>query len=332
MKRGAIVETARRDSRELVQGSLILLLICAGVLGFNWKYVYNWCVGPFPFDDPLSAAPGPREFVRTEGQLTSTGVVQETTVRLLHGLAETKNVSARYVAMKVGDRFLVAKVPADFSGQIVEGRLVPLPEVVKTALGSGTPAYPWLVDAQTSYRWDFNLFVMVAAPLFLIFLLLFLLSAWRATSVKNHPALAGLKRLGPPLQIAERIENELRMAGDNARAGPLWIGPSWFVALAPSLHVHPVGDIMGLAHHLEAKKSSPSHSVRLWLRGKMLPEQLEVSEGEARAALAGAAARLPGLVTDDGAGFDRRWKADRAACEREIDGKLGRRPAASRSG
>jgi hypothetical protein len=328
MRHGAILEAARRDSRDLLTAALVVFVLCAGVVALNWKYVYNWLAGPFPFDQHLSDSPGAREFVHVEGPALPTGIVQETTLRLLHGLTETKSVSARYLAMLAGDRILVVKVPPEFSGTVVEGRLVALPEAVRQSFGAVTP-HPWMVDAHIGYRWDFNLFVLVAGPLLPFALLLVGFAAWRATSPQKHPAIARLESTGPPLQVVQQMEGEMASGGRTARAGPLWISPSWIVALAPSLHIHRVADIIGVGHQTTTKKSGPQHALRFWTRDKLFSDDLDVPEGDARLALEGVRSRFPGLVVDDAPGFERRWQSDRKVVESEVDARLGRSAKAS---
>ena len=121
MTRGTILDAARTDSRGFLGAAFVLFIVCGAVVALNWKYVYNFLAGPFPFDQRLSDAPGAREFVRAEGPALPTGMVQETTFRLLRGLAETKSVSANYLAMLEGGRILVVKVRPEFSGNVVEG-------------------------------------------------------------------------------------------------------------------------------------------------------------------------------------------------------------------
>jgi hypothetical protein len=116
MRRGAILEAVKKENRNSVIAVTILAALLAAVLAFNWKYMYNWAAGPFRFDAALAAAPGAREFVRAEGPLLPTGMAQETTFRLFKGAVETKSISASYMAMLAGDRFLMVKVKPEFSG------------------------------------------------------------------------------------------------------------------------------------------------------------------------------------------------------------------------
>ena len=192
MKRGEILSAVRRDNRTSVVAAVVLTAILGGVLLLNWKYLYNWALGPFAFDAALAAAPGPREFVRAEGPLLPTGLVQETTLRLFRGAVENKSVSASYMAMLTADRILVVKVTPDFSGRVVLGRLVPLPETVRAQLTSDTAGasgdsgrrfYPYLLE-QRDYGWlDANIFVIVGVPLFILALPLLAWVAWKSARV-----------------------------------------------------------------------------------------------------------------------------------------------------
>ncbi len=167
MTRGTIKAAALKDNRGAAIALTVVVAICAGILGLNWRYVYNFVTGPYQFDAALSAAPGPREFVRATGTLVPTGVVEELTIRLLRGATESKSVTAQYLAMNIDGRLLIVKTEPDFSGSTAEGRLVPLPVAVGASL-KALPAHPWMIDAETGYRWDFNLFVMIAAPLLVL--------------------------------------------------------------------------------------------------------------------------------------------------------------------
>jgi hypothetical protein len=49
MKRGAILETARKDTAGAFLGGVILIVLCAGTVAIKWKYVYNVIAGPGSF-------------------------------------------------------------------------------------------------------------------------------------------------------------------------------------------------------------------------------------------------------------------------------------------
>jgi hypothetical protein len=47
MKRGAILAAAHRDTKAGLVGGMILVVLCLGVLGLNWKYLYDIATGGF---------------------------------------------------------------------------------------------------------------------------------------------------------------------------------------------------------------------------------------------------------------------------------------------
>jgi hypothetical protein len=341
MRRGAIVEAIRKENRTSVVAAGVLTALVVGVLLLNGKYMYNFAAGPFRFDAALAASPGAREFVRAEGPLLPTGLSQETTVRLFRGVVETKSISANYMAMLAGDRFLMVKVKPEFSGRVVEGRLVPLPESIRTSLASEAGAagaekafYPHLLE-QASYRWDANLFVMIATPLLPLSLLLLGYVSWQAARVERHAALKRLSRLGPWQSVVGRVESAVAAAGPKAKAGPLWVTRDWLVGLGSSVLLYPAGDLVAAGLKTSATKSGPKHTLHFWPRGQMLADTLDVSAEEARAVLAALAERMPWTVRDDVAVFEKRWSADRDACAREADARRraspGQPPSVTRS-
>jgi hypothetical protein len=322
MQSGAIAKAARRDLGRFMIASAAFLLVLASVLAVNWKYLYNFAAGPFPFDAGLAAAPGVREFVTVEGAAMPSGLVQETTVGLLRGLVSTTTVSARYFVVLADGRPVVVKVPSDFSGRVVRGRLVPVPEAVRNIVRLDS-LYPWVVDAQTAYRWDFNLFVMIAAPLFPVSLLMFVYALYSSGNIERHVAFAAVKHLGPAGEVIRKVERELAATSRVGRAGPFSITASWMVMVEPMLRIYAVQDLMGIGRETTTGKSggrvTVRHALRIWLRGKPLSDAIAVSDAEAKAALDAAAARWPWVVIEDTSGFERRWRGGQAACEREVE-------------
>lgn len=319
MKRGAILEAAHRDTKAGFAGGVILVLLCAGVLAFNWKYVYNFAAGPVPFTAALSASPGAHDWVTASGTLVPTGGVEQTTLglRALPGLQATVT-TARYLAMPVEGRVLIVKVDKAFSGTSIAGRLTPLPAGFADA-ESTARLYPWYVDAAIGYRWDFNLFVLGAAILTPLGIGLVIVGFRSRIDIQRYPPIAGLKRFGHPSYVIDSIEKEFAAAGASAHVGPLWIGPSWIVRLEPGLQILKISTIAAGAYvTTPGKGSNPStHAVRFWIVGERLPATLDMSETEARAVLATLQRRVPGIVQDDAEAFDKRWKQDQDGCERD---------------
>jgi hypothetical protein len=79
MESGSIVESARRDGRDMVMISGGLMVICLIVLALNWKFTINFAAGPATFDGALSASPGVWELVEVDGEFVDTGGKQTDT-------------------------------------------------------------------------------------------------------------------------------------------------------------------------------------------------------------------------------------------------------------
>ena len=320
MERGSILKAARDDTSSGMLGGGILLLLCVVVFALNWKYVYNSVAGPVPFTAALSAAPGPREWVTASGEMVSTGATDSLKVGLRALPVQTTVTTARYLAMAVEGRLLIVRVDTNFSGNFVSGRLKPLPTALIDAVSSAK-VYPWYIDAGGGggYRSHFNIFVMIAAPLLPIALVITALSAVKRMNLARYKPIARLARYGNPMGLVTTIEMELSAAGPSAKVGPLWVGPNWVVSFAPLLRIFKRADIVAVAAvTIPGKKSKPpTHEVWFWVSGHMLREPIEMTEQETHAVVAALAAKVPGIVTDDPKTFGDRWSVDRAACERE---------------
>lgn len=331
MKRGEILAAVRRENKTSIVSALVLTAILAAVLALNWRYLYNWALGPFPFDAALATAPGAREFVRAEGPMLPTGLVEETTFRLFRGAVETKSRSASYMAMLTSDGILVVKVPTDFAGRVVEGRLLPLPEGVRVELegkgagegGARRAFHPYLLE-QRGWGWlDSNLFVLVGLPLFLLMLPVLAWVVWKSARVERHDSMQRLARLGPLQTVVARVESALAAAGRTAKAGPLWITREWVVGLSPTVLVFSASDLVGVGVATATSKSAgrleTKHTLQFWARGEMVVHTLDVSASEAEAALSAVARAMPWAVVEDAGLFDKRWTQDRAQCARDAD-------------
>ncbi len=328
MKRGDILAAVRQDNRTSIIAVLVLSGILGSVMALNWRYLYNWARGPFPFDAALAAAPGNREFVRAEGLLIPTGMAQETTVRLFRGAVENKSVSATYMAMLTGDRLLIVKVPPEFSGRVVEGRLQPLPEALRGQLEGDAAAkdkpgrafYPYLLE-QRGYGWlDSNLFVLVGAPLFLLSLPFAAWVVWSSARIERHASMRRLARLGPLDAMIARVETAIAAAGRSAKAGPLWITPQWLVALSTRVLVFPASDLAGVGLATAVSKSGETqHTLHVWVRGSLMEDTLDLTASEANTVMQTLAHAMPWAVVEDVKVFDKRWTADREACTRDLD-------------
>jgi hypothetical protein len=373
MVQGQILRQARRDNATMLFAFVVLVALSGGTVAYFAKFIYNFVAGPAPFTKALAAAPGMREFVRAEGQLVSTGSKEATVWRwaprrgVLGALAKASNrsiaehetVTANFMAMMIDGGILIVKVPPDFSGRVVEGKLVPVPLELREGLeagsdpdsaaaaGSADPTdpsaaaatdavvatarlHPQMIDATSSYR-AWNLIVLAAV----LILPLSLAGLWWAVrlmfDVKRHHAIARVAKHGPYLALIPRIEREMAAAGAQAQIGLLWVTHNWIVAFSPALDIFPVRDIIGIAHESKTKTSgnqtTVKHWITMWMRDEPFDKSQEVTEYEAQRILELLAARNPGIVVEDVDLVRKRWNADRAACMREIEG--ARRRAAA---
>jgi hypothetical protein len=320
----SVLTSAKRDASTAIRASIAIAVVCTAVLGVNWKYLYNFAEGPFRFDAALAASPGPREFVRAEGAFMPTGWAQESTLRLLRGLVETRSTNAQYLAMLVDDRLLIVKAPVDFGGRVIEGRLVELPAAIQASLGTSAPSYPWMIQSTTGYRWDFNLFVLIAAPLFVIAVALLVSSLWQSGNVVRHPMIGQLARYGEPVEVARTIDAEVRAAAAGNRIGPAIVTPAWLVARDPYLHIVPLQDLVSAGVRTTTSKSGSRYDLLCWTRGRSLADKIRMDLGHARKVLERIAARDPGAVVEDVAAFEHRWRVNRDACEQEAADRAAR--------
>ncbi|HKE87394.1 MAG TPA: hypothetical protein VKB50_26740 [Vicinamibacterales bacterium] len=318
MKRGAILAAARRDTRTGFAGAVILVLLCAGVLAFNWKYVFNFAAGPVPFTAALSALPGPYEWVTASGPFLPTEGVEQTALGLheLPGL-QGNVTSARNLAMPLEDHVLIVKVDKEYSGTAVSGMLTPLPARFADS-ESMARLYPWYVDATIDYRRNFEPSVLGAAIVLPIGVVFTIVTFRSRIPVERYPPISGLKRFGHPSYVIESIEKEFATPGASAYVAPMWIGASWVVRLAPSLQIFKLTTLVAAAYVTTLRKNSryPTPGVRFWIIGQSWPTTIDMREKEARAVLAALEGKVAGIV-QDAAGFDKRWKHDQDGCERD---------------
>jgi hypothetical protein len=329
MNQGIIRETVRKQSRSLITTSAVIVALCLAIFAFNWKYVFNWFAGPVPFTAALSANPGAREFVSARGPFTPTGYAQETVIKLKGKIPLPQNVTAEYMTTQVEGKSLLVKAPPNFTAGSIEGRLVPIPTELSRGLPVDNSYYPWMV-AQTGYRWDFNLLILGAAlllPLSLFFLGVFL---WRGADPARNPAIRDLKRFGSPIQVVDKIEAEIASTGESGEIGPLFFAPSWLVTFEPLVKIFAISETVGIAQHVKYKKAGAKavHLLAIWTRGKPLPEELQVGEAVAAAAMQKVAVTYPWLAIDKPKEFGTRWISNRAACE--SDQELRRKESARR--
>jgi hypothetical protein len=310
MRAGAIGEAARSDSRFMVWVSALILTACLVVLGVHTRYIYNWVSGPSEATPSLLADPGFHRFVRLDGKLQPSGIVEETSKRLGHVIETSREETAEFLIAEIGGREVIVKVPREFAGSAVEGRLVEVPERLR-AMIQPAPIYPWMIDAEHSFRGDWNLPLVLALVLVLPCAWWFRGTLRRAQSIDRHPQLAKLVSHGAPLEVADRIEREMRALGEPAHVGLYWISPAWFVRPKPLLVIHHGSEIAGIATRTRTVKNVTKHEVIVWRAGSASADTDAMTESEVATVAGRVAACMPWAVVGDAEAFARRWRDDR---------------------
>jgi hypothetical protein len=184
----------------------------------NLRYIENFVNGPFPMsgadlqqitDTGISS----KYYVRVTGsQVIETGL-QEITTKKKHGREVSRQVSANYVALQVGDRFLLVKT-ASTPSLTVEGELAPMPAGLRQNL-FGSPEtealeaqfHPFYLDT-ASFRFE-GYVALGAGVVFLGLLVFYGGRAWkRLQRVETVPVVRRVASWGDPVAISAEIARE----------------------------------------------------------------------------------------------------------------------------
>ena len=310
MSPGTIRDAARSDNRFMVWASALFVVACVVVLAVHARFIYNFVTGPVDANAALLRDPGFHRFARVTGKLEHSGVVEETARRLGHVVETSREETAEFFFVQVDGRQVVVKVPRDFAGTTVEGAVVEVPGRLR-AMIEPAPIYPWMIDAEHSYRSGWNLPLVLAAILLLPCVWWLRGSLRRARSLERHPQLAALAKHGAPLELADQIEREL---GESAHAGPYWISPTWFVRPKPLLAIRHAGDIAAIGTRARAVKNTTKYEVTVWRFGCASADIDAMSQPELEAVAKRVREVMPWALVD-GDAFERRWRTDRTAEE-----------------
>jgi hypothetical protein len=332
MKPGFLLQAARKNAKAIVQGGLIICAIAALVLLVNGKYVYNWVAGPFPMNSALAESPGMKEFSRVDGNLIGTGLAEHstTTVRVLRRALETSStsVSAIYYLFPLDNKFVLVKAAPDFSAGAARGRLVPLPERIRSfpqlseiKVGDGRTLrpddlYPTMLDARFSYRADANLFVIIAAIVLIGGLIGTVSSMAKASNPQRYPMLRVLARSGAVQATLRRAEQELIAAGNDARVGPLLISANWVYDTGRDALIFAMKDVIAVTKKAEVKPGKPPS---FWLRGEARGHSVKAGDQECDAMINAIGTRVPWAIIEPGSPFESNWKRDRQGCIAEME-------------
>jgi uncharacterized protein DUF6709 len=331
---GYIAQQIRRTNRNALTFAGIVLLLLVLATGASWRYLYNFFRGPFPLDpfqlltvtDPASLK---QVFVTIPaGEVLDTGGAEE----------ENGVTKAKFVAVVVGHRFLLVKAPAGGVGKEISGELTTIPEEVRSKIVTPTEAsqaelqvsfLPVMLNASEGFRSDgywglgIGLFFAVVAVL--------VLRSNYSSDPATHPITRRLQKLGPPLELAANIDQEMNSGqvlkfGSSAMLTPSWLlSPSAF-----SLKVLRLQDLVWFykkvtQHRVNFVPVGKTYSVMLWDRYKTV-SLVEVGrkEEQGNSLLQELVQRAPWALAGYSADLFKLWQKDFRGVVAAVDERKAR--------
>jgi hypothetical protein len=308
MTTGTLLNAARESAKGTVSLALVTLALCAIIYAISWKYVFNSVSGPVPFTAALAANPGAREFVTVEGPFISTGIIQESALKLKRiRLGSFK--TADYKAANVGGRMVLVKLPTDFTGNSAAGSLEPLPTEL-AELANSEKLHPWIIS-EGNYRLHANLFVLIAFLLTPFGILLLIVGLRRVAHPEKCSVVRGLKRFGPQEEVLAGIEAEIAASGGPKENEAITLTPSWVVVWKPLLDVFARTEVSGVGV-MPVNKSSNAPvgnpgRITIWVRGRYGTTEVKATESEKPELIAKLRAQFPRAMVTAPEKFSKRW-------------------------
>jgi len=244
-------ELFARQIRRTTRTGLILAAVFLGfTLAPAWHYrayLLSLVSGPAPISETqltASAESNPllESFVKVHGtEIATTGareVARDTGTA--SGSQNPKRVLDDVVALKVGGRFLLSKVPTDSKALDLSGRLVEMPADLRRIVITNRLAqhpeldrlvYPYLLDT-TKSRFDDPGPLLFGSFFFLLGVFCLARGVYHAAVPESHPAMKALRRYGDPGNVSIQIARELRAEGDREKYGNTCITSHWLVEMS----------------------------------------------------------------------------------------------------
>jgi len=319
MEDGYIAQQIRRCNRNSLAffAVTMALLLLAGAA--SWRYLYNFFRGPFP-TDPFQLLtvndPGTlKQYFVTipAGEPINTGGSEE----------EDGQTKARFVAVVVGHRFLLVKAPLNDQKEFT-GELTAIPEEVRSKIVAPSEAgeadlkgsfLPVMLDASDSFRspgyWGLGIglaFAVIAVAV---------LRGSYSSDPARHPIIVRLEKLGPGLDLAANIDQEMH-SGQVLKFGPTaLLTPSWL--LSPSTFSLKLLRLQDLAwfykkvttHRVNFVPVGKSYSVVAWDRYKtVFMVEMGRKEEAGNSLLQELVRRAPWAIAGYSADLQKLWLKD----------------------
>lgn len=236
------------------------------------RYVANFIGGPYTLaaadlDSIRDVEATPHYYARVSADKVLDTGLREYTVRTQSGVETSREESAAYHALVMGNRFLIVKTPGT-GVNVAEGRLAAWPEGLESQLFDSKEMaslranfYPFYLDSGSFRRPGY--IVLAIAVAFLALFLWQALPAWRAwRNPDSHPLAKRIAGWGNPLVVAAEAEREYQQpylkAGGGWRLGNKYLVQSGFFGI----------DVVRVHDVLWAYKKITKHSVNFIPTGK----------------------------------------------------------------
>jgi hypothetical protein len=281
MSTTVVQDTIRRSNRRLLLVCLIGILVLAGGLLLNQRYLTNLVQGPVEISKRelmaiKNAEDVARYYVTVQGDKALDTGFQQVVRRRRTG---TESVSANYVALQVDRRFVLVKAPGDPSESATKftGALLPIPSDVRTkviadleeAAGVNNLFLPFMLDA-SDFRTSGYIGLGVGAIILVLCLWGLSRAAVRSIKPVRHPIMRSFKRYGAPADIAGQINQE--MSRTHQTIGQVHVLSSWLaVVTGRTMTVARLEDIVWLylkvtQHRTNGVNTGKTYSVVIWDR------------------------------------------------------------------
>ena len=235
-----------RKSRNLLISNGILMAVLVGVAGWQYRYLYNFALGPFPVDAKSvegikSLDDNLRQCITFRGNgIDDTGVQQITKrVRRSTGQTISQSVSAKYQTLQLDKRILLVKSGVSGSSTQVTGGLSEISSEIKSRIVTPIESQdsslkgaflPFMLDTN-DYRLGGYVVLLFAIPL-AIFSIWQIVSAmrWRS-NLGNHPICKHLAKLGDWQTLIQEIDTEASSGINTITIGGNQLTRSWLLQL-----------------------------------------------------------------------------------------------------
>jgi hypothetical protein len=250
------------------------VVLFAGVLlaTNDHRYIANFIGGPYTLapadlDSIQDIEATPRYYARVSAEKVLDTGLREYTVRTRSGVETSRDESAAYHALVMGNRFLVVKTPGA-GVNVAEGRLMAWPAGLESQLFDSKEMaslranfYPFYLDSGPFRRPGYIVIAIAAAFLALFFWQA--VPAWRAwRNPEVHPLARRIATWGNPLVVAAEAEHEYQQpylkAGGGWRLGNKYLVHLGFFGI----------DVVRVQDLLWAYKKITKHSVNFIPTGK----------------------------------------------------------------